>query len=177
MATSKPAPGAIRKEWVKKMADDAVLFACANPIPEIWPWEAEERGARIVATGRNDFPNQVDNSLGFPAILRGVLDVRATTVTDDMCIAAAQELSNFAEERGIHERDILPRMEEWEVFPREAVAYAIKSIEQGVASVKLSRKELYTRASTMICNTRELTRLLMKHGLIRKPPPKDKLLK
>ncbi|MCK5628467.1 malate dehydrogenase, partial [Candidatus Bathyarchaeota archaeon] len=84
------------------MADDAVLFACANPIPEIWPWEAEERGARIVATGRNDFPNQVDNSLGFPAILRGVLDVRATTVTDDMCIAAAQELSNFAEERGIH---------------------------------------------------------------------------
>ena len=56
MATSKPAPGAIRKEWVKKMADDAVLFACANPIPEIWPWEAEERGARIVATGRNDFP-------------------------------------------------------------------------------------------------------------------------
>jgi malate dehydrogenase (oxaloacetate-decarboxylating) len=130
-----------------------------------------------VATGRSDFPNQVNNSLGFPAIFRGVLDVKAKTVTDDMCIAAAQELAKFAEERGIHEKDILPRMEEWEVFPREAVACALKSIEQGVARVKPSRQELYQRASTIIQNARKSTELLMKHDLIKPPPPEGKLLK
>ncbi|MEM3443190.1 MAG: NADP-dependent malic enzyme [Candidatus Bathyarchaeia archaeon] len=177
IAASKPGPGTIKKEWVKSMADDAILFACANPIPEIWPWEAEEAGAKIIATGRSDFPNQVNNSLGFPAIFRGVLDVKAKTVTDDMCIAAAQELARFAEERGIHEKDILPRMEEWEVFPREAVACALKSIEQGVARVKLSRQELYERASRIIKNAIESTLVLMKHGLIKQPPAEKTLLK
>ena len=177
VAASKPGPDTIKKAWIRTMADDAVLFACANPVPEIWPWEAEEAGARIVATGRSDFPNQVNNSLGFPAIFRGVLDVKAKTVTDDMCIAAAQELASFAEERGIHERDILPRMEEWEVFPREAVACALKSIEQGVARVKRSRQELYQRASAIIQNARQSTELLMRHDLIKKPPSEDKLLK
>jgi len=177
VAASKPGPGTIRKEWVASMADDAIVFACANPIPEIWPWEAKEAGARIVATGRSDFPNQVNNSLGFPAIFRGVLDVRAKTVTDDMCIAAAEELAKFAEERGIHEDDILPRMEEWEVFPREAVACALKSIEQGVARIKLSRQELYERAVAIIRNARESLEALMKAGLIRQPPPEEELLK
>jgi malate dehydrogenase (oxaloacetate-decarboxylating) len=177
VAASKPGPDTIKKDWVRTMADNAVLFACANPIPEIWPWDAESAGARIVATGRNDFPNQVNNSLGFPAIFRGVLDVKATTVTDDMCIAAAQELARFAEERGMHEKDILPRMDEWEVFPREAVACALKSIEQGVARVKLSRQELYERASAIIQNARQSTELLMKHDLIKKAPSEDKLLK
>ena len=177
VAASKPGPGTIKKEWVKTMANDAVLFACANPIPEIWPWEAEEAGARIVATGRSDFPNQVNNSLGFPGIFRGVLDVRARIVTDDMCIAAAQELAKFAEERGMNEKDVLPRMEEWEVFPREAVACALKSIEQGVARIKPSRQELYERASAIIQNARQSTALLMKHGLIKPPPSEDKLLK
>ncbi len=177
VAASKPGPDTIKKEWVATMANKSIIFACANPIPEIWPWEAKEAGARIIATGRSDFPNQVNNSLGFPAIFRGVLDVKAKTVTDDMCIAAAQELANFAEERGMHEEDILPRMEEWEVFPREAVACALKSIEQGVARVKLSRQELYERASAIIKNTRESTQLLMKHGLIKQPPPEEKLLK
>jgi malate dehydrogenase (oxaloacetate-decarboxylating) len=170
VAASKQGPGTIKPEWVKTMADDAVIFACANPIPEIWPWEAEEAGARIVATGRNDFPNQVNNSIGFPGIFRGVLDVKAKTITDDMCIAAAEELAKFAEERGMHEKDILPRMEEWEVFPREAVACALKSIEQGVARVKPSRQELYERASAIIKNARGSTEALMKTGFI-KPPP------
>ncbi|MBN1244880.1 malate dehydrogenase, partial [Candidatus Bathyarchaeota archaeon] len=177
VAASKPGPDTIKKDWIKTMADNAVLFACANPIPEIWPWEAEAAGARIVATGRSDFPNQVNNSLGFPAIFRGVLDVKAKTVTDDMCIAAAQELAKFAEERGMHEKDILPRMDEWEVFPREAVACALKSIEQGVARVKPSRQELYERASAIIQNARQSTELLMKHDLIKQPPSDDKLLK
>jgi malate dehydrogenase (oxaloacetate-decarboxylating) len=177
VAASKPGPDTIKKDWVRTMADNAVLFACANPIPEIWPWEAEAAGARIVATGRSDFPNQVNNSLGFPAIFRGVLDVKAKTVTDDMCIAAAQELAKFAEERGMHEKDILPRMDEWKVFPREAVACALKSIEQGVARIKPSRQELYQRASAIIQNARRSTELLMKHDLIKQPPSEDKLLK
>ena len=154
VAASKPGPGTIKKEWVATMADNSIVFACANPVPEIWPWEAEEVGARIIATGRSDFPNQVNNSLGFPAIFRGVLDVRAKTVTDDMCIAAAKELAKFAEERGMNEKDILPRMEEWEVYPREAVACALKSIEQGMARIKPSRQELYERAEAIIKNAR-----------------------
>ncbi|MGB9756310.1 MAG: NAD(P)-dependent malic enzyme [Candidatus Bathyarchaeales archaeon] len=177
VAASKPGPDTIKKDWIRTMADNSIVFACANPIPEIWPWEAKEAGARIVATGRSDFPNQVNNSLGFPAIFRGVLDVKAKTVTDDMCIAAAQELAKFAEERGMHENDILPRMEEWEVYPREAVACALKSIEQGVARVKLSRKELYERAVAIIQNARKSAEILMKKGLIKPPPPEKELLK
>jgi malate dehydrogenase (oxaloacetate-decarboxylating) len=177
VAASKPGPDTIKKEWIKTMAKDSIIFACANPIPEIWPWEAKEAGAKIVATGRSDFPNQVNNSLGFPAIFRGVLDVRAKTVTDDMCIAAAQELAKFAEERGMNEEDILPRMEEWEVFPREAVACALKSIDEGVARIKPSRKELYDKATAIIQNARESVKVLMKQGLIKPMPPEDKLLK
>ena len=177
VAASKPGPNTIKKEWIKTMATDSIIFACANPIPEIWPWDAQEAGARIVATGRSDFPNQVNNSLGFPGIFRGVLDVKAKTITDDMCIAAAQELANYAEERGMSEKDILPRMDEWEVFPKEAVACALKSIEQGVARVKPSRQELYERASAIIMNARESTELLMKHGLIKQPPSESELLK
>jgi len=176
IAASKSEPGTIKKEWIKTMAADPVVFACANPIPEIWPWEAKEGGAKIVATGRSDFENQVNNSLGFPAIFRGVLDVRATTVTDDMCIAAAKELAKFAEERGIHEGDILPRMDEWEVFPREAVACALESIKEGVARIKLSRQELYDHAVAIIKNVRESTALLMKKGLIPPPPSEEKKL-
>ena len=98
--------------------------------------------------------------------------MKAKTITDDMCIAAAQELALFAEERGMNEKDILPRMEEWEVFPREAVACALKSIEQGVARVKPSKQELYERASALIKNARDSTELLMKKGLI-KPQPSE----
>lgn len=177
VAASQPGPDTIKKEWIKSMADNSIVFACANPIPEIWPWEAEEAGAKIVATGRSDFANQVNNSLGFPAIFRGVLDVKAKTITDDMCIAAATELANYAEERGMNEKDILPRMDEWEVFPREAVACALKSIEQGVARIKPSRQELYDRASTIISNARQSTELLMKHGLIKQAPKEKDLLK
>jgi malate dehydrogenase (oxaloacetate-decarboxylating) len=177
VAASKPGPGTIKKEWVATMADKSIIFACANPIPEIWPWEAAEAGAHIIATGRSDFPNQVNNSLGFPAIFRGVLDVKAKTVTDDMCIAAAYELAKFAEERGMHKEDILPRMEEWEVYPREAVACALKSIEQGVARVKPSRQELYEKAKAIIQNARESVKVLMKEGLIKQAPPEEELLK
>ncbi len=176
VAASKPGPGTIKKEWISKMATNSIVFACANPIPEIWPWEAKEAGARIVGTGRSDFPNQINNSLGFPAIFRGVLDVKAKTVTDDMCVAAADELARFAEERGISEDDIAPRMEEWEVFPREAVACALQSIKEGTARVKPTKQELWERAVAIIKNARESTRALMEQGLIKAPPPEKDIL-
>ncbi|MFQ6067974.1 MAG: NADP-dependent malic enzyme [Candidatus Bathyarchaeia archaeon] len=176
VAASKPGPGTIKKEWISQMATNSIVFACANPIPEIWPWEAKEAGARIIGTGRSDFPNQINNSLGFPAIFRGVLDVKAKTVTDDMCVAAANELARFAEERGINEKDIAPRMEEWEVYPREAVACALQSIKEGVARVKPSKQELWERAVTIIKNARESTHLLMKQGLIKQPPPEEDII-
>jgi len=177
VAAAKPGPGVIKKEWIQTMNDNAIVFACANPIPEIWPWEAKEGGARIVATGRSDFPNQVNNSLGFPGIFRGVLDVRAKTVTDDMCVAAAEELARFAEARGINADDIMLKMDEWEVYPRVAVACAQKSIDQGVARIKPSRDELYQRASAIIKAAREATELLMKEGLIKPMPPESEMLK
>lgn len=173
IAASQPGPGVIKKEWVEDMATDSIVFACANPIPEIWPWEAKEAGARIVATGRSDFENQINNSLGFPGIFRGVLDVKATTITDDMCIAAGQELARFAEKRGIDESNIVPRMDEWEVYPQEAVACALRSMKDGVARVKLSRQELWDRAVSIIENARESTEALMKTGLIKTPPPEE----
>ena len=171
VAMSKPGPGVIKKEWVGEMADDAIVFACANPTPEIWPWEAKEAGAKIVATGRSDFPNQVNNSLGFPGIFRGALDVRARTITDEMCLAAAFELAKLAEERGLREDYIIPTMEDWEVFPREATAVGMKAIEQGVARVKMSREELYETASKTIKAARDMVSAMMREGFI--PPPPD----
>ncbi|MBU7017108.1 MAG: NADP-dependent malic enzyme [Theionarchaea archaeon] len=170
IAASKPGPGTIRPEEVKGMADKAIMFATANPIPEIWPWEAKEAGAYIVATGRSDFANQINNSLGFPGIFRGTLDVMAKTITDEMCIAAAFELAQTAEDNGIHEEYIVPTMDEWEVFPREAVAVGMKAIEQGIARRKASRQTLMEEAMDIIRKSRSQTELLMKEGFIAKAP-------
>jgi len=167
VALSKSGPDVIKKEWIAKMADKAIIFACANPIPEIWPWEAKEAGATVIATGRSDFPNQVNNSIGFPAIFRGTLDVMAKTITDEMCIAAAVELARCAEDKGLSENYLLPTMDEWEVFPREAVAVAKKAMEQGVARLKLSEKELFAMAEAKIRRARDEVGILMEKGIIR----------
>ncbi|MCD6455067.1 MAG: NADP-dependent malic enzyme [Candidatus Aminicenantes bacterium] len=167
IGASKPGPGTIKPEWIKKMAKDAIVFAAANPVPEIWPWEAKEAGARIVATGRSDFPNQVNNSLGFPGIFRGALDVMAKTITDEMCIEAAKELAKVAEDNGLHEDYIIPNMDQWEVFPREAVAVGMKAIEQGVARRTVSREELYKEAEEKIKRARDEVKVLMKEGFIK----------
>jgi len=171
IAASKPGPGIIQKEWVASMADDSILFAIANPVPEIWPWEAVEAGARVIATGRSDFPNQVNNSLGFPGIFRGTLDVRARTITDEMCIAAAQELAKVQEEKGLDEEHIVPAMDEIEVFAREATAVAMKAMDQGIARVKKTRSELLENALAMIRRAHDETKFLMQDGFIRPPPP------
>lgn len=172
IALSQPGPDTIQKEWVAKMAKGAIVFLCANPIPEMWPWDAKEAGAAIVATGRSDFPNQVNNSLGFPGIFRGTLDVRAKTITDEMCIAAAVELARVAEEKGLSPDHILPTMEEVDIFPREAAAVAMKAIEQGVALLTDTTYEKeYTNARNIILRAQGLVHDAMALGYI--PIPGD----
>ncbi len=161
VAASKPGPGTIKPEWVKKMAKDPICMPCANPVPEIWPWECKEAGAKVIATGRSDFPNQVNNSLGFPGIFRGAIDVYAKTITDEMCIAAAQELAKVAEDKGLTPDYIIPSMSEWEVFPREAAAVAAKAVEQGVARIELTYEQEIEKAGAVIKHAREMTQHLM----------------
>jgi len=166
IALAASGPDIIKPEWVRGMAKNAIVFACANPAPEIWPWEASEAGAKIVATGRSDFPNQVNNSLCFPAIFRGVIDTGAKSITDEMCIAAAEELARCAEEKGLSHERILPTMDDWEVFPRDAAAVGLKAIEQGVARQQLTKKDLIECATRIIKRARDETRVLMEEGII-----------
>jgi malate dehydrogenase (oxaloacetate-decarboxylating) len=170
IAASKPGPGTITKDDVRVMADDAIVFACANPVPEIWPWEAAEAGAKVIATGRSDFPNQINNSLVFPAIFRGALDVRAKTISDEMCIASAEALAKFAEDKGLTKDYIIPGMDEWEIYPIQAVETGLKAQEQGIARIKMSRDELYERADSIISRTQGIVKLLMDKGYIQAPP-------
>jgi malate dehydrogenase (oxaloacetate-decarboxylating) len=172
IAASKPGPGIIKKEDVEVMASDAIVFACANPVPEIWPWEAEEAGAKVIATGRSDFANQINNSLVFPAIFRGALDVRAKTISDEMCIASATALAKYAEDKGLTKDYIIPSMDEWEIYPLQATETGMKAIEQGLARVKMSRDELYERAEYIISRTQNIVKLLMKKEHIKSPPKK-----
>ena len=169
IALSKPGPGTILPEWVKGMAKDAIIFACANPVPEIWPWEALEAGAAIVATGRSDFPNQVNNSLGFPGIFRGALDVRASTITDEMCFAAAEALAEKVGDR-LGPDHILPTMDDWTVFAYEAAAVGRKAIEQGIARLDFSYEELLESATRMIKRSHDLTQMMMDQGFIAESP-------
>jgi malate dehydrogenase (oxaloacetate-decarboxylating) len=150
------------------MAEDAIVFACANPVPEIWPWKAQAAGARIVATGRSDFANQVNNSLCFPGIFRGVLDVRARAITEEMAIAAAEALTGLAEEQGMNENHILPGMGEIEVAARVAAAVGVKAQDQGLAGMRLSAEELHGKATQTIRNVRQANELLLEQGVI--PP-------
>jgi malate dehydrogenase (oxaloacetate-decarboxylating) len=166
IALAQPGPGTIKPEWVRSMAKDAIVFACANPIPEIWPWEAEEAGAAVVATGRSDFPNQVNNSLVFPAVFRGALDVRARTITDEMCLAAANELALTARRTGLAPDHIVPLMQDTGVFVDEAVAVGMKAQELGVARLSMSSEELRRRADTAIRASHELANVMMREGLI-----------
>jgi malate dehydrogenase (oxaloacetate-decarboxylating) len=130
---------------------------------------AKEAGARIVSTGRSDFPNQVNNSLGFPGIFRGVLDVRATTITDEMCFAAAEALADQIGE-DLDEDHLLPTMDDWEVFAREAAAVGMKAQEQGVAQLEKSYDELLENATKVIKRSRDLTSLMEEQGFIQAPP-------
>jgi malate dehydrogenase (oxaloacetate-decarboxylating) len=168
IAASKPGPDTIRKDWLSAMNKDAIAFIMANPIPEIWPWEARDAGVRIVGTGRSDFPNQINNSIGFPGIFRGTLDVFATTITDEMAIAAAYAIAKTAEDKGLEDEYIVPTMMETEVFINEAVAVGMKAIEQGIARRPLSEDELRAEAEAKIRHAQAEVETLMREGHIAK---------
>jgi malate dehydrogenase (oxaloacetate-decarboxylating) len=155
VAFSRSGPDVIRPEWIGTMARDAVVFACANPVPEIWPKAAHDAGARIVATGRGDFPNQLNNSLVFPGVFRGALDVRARTISDRMAIAAAQELVAIARGKGLAVDRLLPTMDDWQLGVRVAVATGMAAIEERIARRPLQRSELEKMAIEAISIARQ----------------------
>jgi malate dehydrogenase (oxaloacetate-decarboxylating) len=120
--------------------------------------------------GRSDFPNQVNNSLVFPAIFRGALDVRAKTITDEMCISSAQALAKYAEDKGLNENYIIPSMDEWEIYPLQATEVAMKCIQQGLARKTMARKDIYDGAAAIIERTQKIVKLLMDQSFISPPP-------
>jgi len=170
IAFSQSGPGVIAPAWVRGMARDAIVLACANPVPEIWPWEALEAGARIVATGRSDFPNQVNNCLAFPGIFRGVLDAGARAITDEMATAAARELAACAEVAGLRDDRILAAMADEHVAARVAAATAMMAQRQGVARVSLTEADAYRHALSAIRSAQAATQALCRDGIIAAPP-------
>lgn len=154
LAFSTPGPGVIRADWIARMAPRAIVFACANPVPEIWPQEALAAGAAIAATGRNDFPNQVNNALVFPGMFRGALDVRSRAITDEMAIAAATALAEYGIELGLRPDRILPGMEDPQAAARVAAAAGMAAQAQGVAQIARTKEELLAMASRAIQEAR-----------------------
>ncbi len=167
IAYSTPGPGIILPTWIKAMADDPIVFACANPVPEIWPWEAKEAGASVVATGRSDFHNQVNNALTFPAIFRGVLDVRSRAITDEMCFAAAEALAGYIEDE-LDNEHILPEMTEMAIYPLQAAAVGMKAQSLGLAQKQMTHDQLLDRAMELIGAAQAATDVLMNENCI--PP-------
>ncbi|GHV42849.1 malate dehydrogenase [Spirochaetia bacterium] len=171
IALSTPGPDTVKREWISSMAPKSIVFVCANPVPEIWPYAAKEAGAFIVATGRGDFPNQVNNSVCFPGILKGALLVRAKKITDGMAIRCSHSIADFSEKRGITPDNIIATMEETEIFAVEAADVAQQAIKEGVARVKLSWDEVYQRAKADIAEARSLVEDMKKSGHIKAVPP------
>ena len=142
--------GSIKPEWIRKMNTKPIVFANANPNPEISPEEAYKAGAYIVSTGRSDYPNQINNSLIFPGLFRGVLDSKAKKIDDFTAVAAAEELAKFAQEKGLKKEYIVPNMGEREIYPRIAAAVAEDSIRRGLSEMKESREYFYNKAKKVI---------------------------
>jgi malate dehydrogenase (oxaloacetate-decarboxylating) len=169
IALSQPGPDVVKQDWIRSMGKKPVVFTCSNPVPEIYPFAAKEAGAYIVATGRGDFPNQVNNSIGFPGILKGALLVRARKITDEMALAAAHSIAKYAERKGINPERIMPTMDETEVFAEEAADVAMEAIKNGVARINLSRDEVYTTTLRDIKEARAIMDVLMEKNFIKKP--------
>jgi malate dehydrogenase (oxaloacetate-decarboxylating) len=170
IALSSPGPDTVKREWVASMAPGAIVFACANPVPEIWPYAAKEEGAYIVATGRGDFPNQVNNSVCFPGILKGVLAVRARKISDTMAIRCAHSIAEFSRRRGISPDNIIATMEEADVFAQEAADVAMAAVSEGLARRPRGWEEVYKQAASDIAAVRSLVEDMEKSGRILRPP-------
>ncbi len=126
-------PGLVSVEMVRSMAKDPIIFACANPTPEIFQDAAREGGAHIIATGRSDFPNQINNVLAFPGIFRGAFDVRASDINDEMKLAAAEALAKLIPDEELNEEHIIPEAFDPRVGPAVAKAVAEAAKRSGVA--------------------------------------------
>jgi malate dehydrogenase (oxaloacetate-decarboxylating) len=171
LAASAPGPDTVKPEWIRSMADKAIVFACANPVPEIYPYAAKAAGAFIVGTGRGDFPNQVNNSVCFPGILKGALLVRAKKITDGMAIACAHSLADFAAAKpGFDENHVMPTMDDEAVFAKEAADVAMQAIKEGVARVSMTHEQVYEAALADIRASKGLFALAMKNDFIKQPP-------
>jgi len=129
------APGTVTTEMVKTMASDAIIFACANPTPEIFPEDAKAGGARVISTGRSDFPNQINNVLAFPGIFRGTFDVRASDINEEMKMAAAEALAGLIADDELNEEYIIPHAFDERVGPAVAKAVADAARRTGVARI------------------------------------------
>ena len=129
------APGAVTTEMVKTMNKDAIVFACANPTPEIFPDDAKAGGARVVSTGRSDFPNQINNVLAFPALFRGAFDVRASDINEEMKIAASYALANLISDEELNENYIIPAAFDPRVKEAVSKAVAQAARDSGVARI------------------------------------------
>ena len=129
------APGAVTTEMVKTMNKDAVVFACANPTPEIFPDDAKAGGAKVISTGRSDFPNQINNVLAFPGVFRGAFDVRASDINDEMKIAASEALANLITDEELSPEYIIPKAFDKRVGPAVAKAVAEAAKRTGVARI------------------------------------------
>jgi malate dehydrogenase (oxaloacetate-decarboxylating) len=158
----------INPEWVKKMAPRAIFIAGENPIPRIWPEDLYGAGVEIVATGRTDFPNQCNNSLIFPAVFRGVFDVRAAKITVEMTVAAAEAIAKYQERKGLDEKHILPSMDEIDVFIEEAVAVGMKAMEQGIAKIGITENSLKSKVKENILRVENIAKFLTQGGFIKK---------
>jgi malate dehydrogenase (oxaloacetate-decarboxylating) len=170
IALSKPGPDVVKPSWIRNMGTKPIVFVCANPVPEIYPYAAKEAGAYIVATGRGDFPNQVNNSLGFPGILKGSLIVKSKKITDEMAITASYSMANFAEKKGINPDYIMPLMSETEVFASEAADVAMEAIKNGVARINYDWQTVYDIALKDILDARAQLDLMMEKGFVKSPP-------
>ena len=129
------APGTLTTEMVKTMAKDAIVFACANPTPEIFPDDAKAGGARVISTGRSDYPNQVNNVLAFPGIFRGTFDVRASDINEEMKMAAAMAIANLISDEELNEEYIIPKAFDERVGAAVAKAVAEAARASGVARI------------------------------------------
>ena len=129
------APGLVTTEMVKTMNRDAIIFACANPTPEIFPDEAKAGGAKVISTGRSDYPNQINNVLAFPGIFRGVFDVRASDINEEMKVAAAMALAELVPDEELNENNIMPAAFDERVGPAVAKAVAEAARKTGVARI------------------------------------------
>ncbi|WP_043934122.1 NAD(P)-dependent malic enzyme [Bacillus sp. EB01] len=143
------AAGSVTKEMVASMNEGSIIFAMANPVPEIMPDEAKAAGARVVGTGRSDFPNQVNNVLAFPGIFRGALDARATHINEAMKIAAVRAIASLISEEELHEDYVIPGPFDPRVAPEVAAAVAKAAMETGVARIKVDPEEVKERTARL----------------------------